>query len=185
MRITEIQKSLKAPKDKRNDFGGFNYRNAEGILEALKVVLQEGEYINLTDEIVEVGGRVYIKATATLWIQKDFYLSTAYAREAEAKKGMDEAQITGSASSYARKYALAGLLALDDGNDPDSKDNSTAGVTKPTSKPSGKATQKQIDYICGLVTNSGLLPDVYFEENKIDIDNLSFEKASELIKKLK
>ena len=138
-KLQGIQSSLKAPKGQTNTFGGYRYRSAEDILEALKPLLGEwGCSLVIQDEMVEVGGRVYVKATANL-IDNDsesVLSTTAYAREAETKRGMDDAQITGSASSYARKYALNGLFAIDDTKDPDAtnthgKDKSQA-VTAPT-----------------------------------------------------
>ena len=138
-KLQGIQSSLKAPKGQTNKFGGYRYRSAEDILEALKPLLGEwGCSLVIQDEMVEVGGRVYVKALANL-IDNDTesVLSTsAFAREAETKKGMDDAQITGSASSYARKYALNGLFAIDDTKDPDAtnthgKDRSQA-VNQPT-----------------------------------------------------
>jgi hypothetical protein len=138
-KLQGIQSSLKAPKGQTNKFGGYRYRSAEDILEALKPLLGEwGCSLVIQDEMVEVGGRVYVKALANL-IDNDTesVLSTsAFAREAEVKKGMDDAQITGSASSYARKYALNGLFAIDDTKDPDAtnthgKDRSQA-VNQPT-----------------------------------------------------
>ena len=121
-KLQGIQSSLKAPKGQTNKFGGYRYRSAEDILESVKPLLGEwGCSLVIQDDVVEVGGRVYVKATASL-ADNDTELAisaTAFAREAEAKKGMDEAQITGSASSYARKYALNGLFAIDDTKDPD------------------------------------------------------------------
>lgn len=123
MSLREIQQQLKAPKNQNNDYGGFKYRSCEDILEAVKPLLGEMQ-LTLSDEIVEVGGRVYVKATAT--IGSDLPVSglapvtvTAFAREAETKKGMDDSQITGTASSYARKYALNGLFLIDDTKDAD------------------------------------------------------------------
>lgn len=128
MSLTKIQQELHAPKGKRNDFAKFNYRNAEDILGAVKPLLKKYDSaITLSDEIVEVGGRIYVKATATLKSGKEEVQTTAYAREQLTRKGMDESQITGSASSYARKYALQGLLAIDDGKDADSMDNTNEG----------------------------------------------------------
>lgn len=112
-----IQQKAVAPKDIDNNFGGFKYRNVEGILKNIKPVLQEmGVYCRLSDEAVELNGAVYIKATAALINAEDGEKieATAYAREMESKKGMDSSQCTGSASTYARKYALQGLLGLDD-----------------------------------------------------------------------
>ena len=138
-KLQGIQSSLKAPKGQTNKFGGYRYRSAEDILEALKPLLGEwGCSLVIQDDMVEVGGRVYVKASANLIDNEtESVLSTsAFAREAEAKKGMDDAQITGSASSYARKYALNGLFAIDDTKDPDAtnthgKDRSQA-VNQPT-----------------------------------------------------
>lgn len=120
--LSEIQEKIKVSKDLENKFGNYKYRTAEGILNAFKA-LETGVSLLLQDEIVMIGSRYYVKAVATLGLEPIISV-TAYAREAEDKKGMDVAQITGAASSYARKYALAGLFALDDGKDPDSVDNS-------------------------------------------------------------
>ena len=117
-----IQTELKAPKNLYNSFGKYKYRNAEGICEAVKPFLQKEKCaLTLEDEIVEVGGRVYVKAIAAVsdCETKEVFATTAYARESLEKKGMDDSQITGTASSYARKYALNGLLLLDDTKDAD------------------------------------------------------------------
>jgi hypothetical protein len=124
MKILLIQQELKAPKNQKNSFGNYNYRSCEDILEAVKpLCIKHNCILTIRDEIVEVGGRVYVEATATL---KDLdnsttEFSTAYAREPESKKGMDESQITGAASSYARKYALNGLFCIDDTKDVDAQ----------------------------------------------------------------
>lgn len=126
MILQQIQQKLKAPKNQRNSFGGYNYRSCEDILEALKPVLAEfNAAVLLSDEIVQMGTRWYIKATATLKTENESISVTAFAREAENRKGMDESQITGSASSYARKYALNGLFGIDDTKDADTMDNRT------------------------------------------------------------
>jgi essential recombination function protein len=118
-KLGQIQKTLKAPKNQRNKFGGYNYRSCEDILEAVKPLL-DGCVLTVSDEVVSLGDRFYIKATARLALSGDeFVENTAWAREPETKKGMDEAQITGATSSYARKYALNGLLAIDDTKDAD------------------------------------------------------------------
>ena len=119
-KLVDIQSRLNAPKSKRNSFGNYNYRSCEDILEAVKPLLKDnGCVITITDEIIEVGNRIYVKATATISDGPGSITSTAFAREEEGKKGMDAAQVTGSASSYARKYSLNGLLAIDDNKDPD------------------------------------------------------------------
>lgn len=117
-KLAKIQKELKAPKDMHNNFGGYNYRSAESILESVKPLL-DGAILTLEDDIILVGDRFYIKATATFQDGEFIKQTTAFAREPETKKGMDESQITGAASSYARKYALNGLFCIDDNKDAD------------------------------------------------------------------
>lgn len=124
-KLGRIQTEIKAPKNLYNSFGKYKYRNAESICEAVKpFLMRERCCLTLSDEIVEAGGRIYVKATATLTDTEDAgvngqYSVTAYAREADDKKGMDAAQVTGATSSYARKYALNGMFLLDDTKDPD------------------------------------------------------------------
>lgn len=121
-KINKIQVELRAPKSQRNKFGNYNFRNCEDILEALKpLLLREKIIIQLSDELVQTGDRFYIKATATLIDVEsgEKHSTTAFAREELSKKGMDGSQITGASSSYARKYALNGLLAIDDTKDSD------------------------------------------------------------------
>ena len=127
-KLVEIQTKIKAPKNLYNSFGKYKYRNAEGICEAVKPFLAEQKCaLTLSDEIVEVGGRIYVQATATLHDTETLekISVSAMAREADEKKGMDESQITGTASSYARKYALNGLFLLDDTKDADSDEHHT------------------------------------------------------------
>ena len=119
-KLISIQAALKAPKSQRNTFGNYNYRSCEDILEALKPLLkQEGLLLTISDSIEFIGNRFYVKATATVTDGEKEVAVTAYAREEETKKGMDGSQITGAASSYARKYALNGLFAIDDTKDAD------------------------------------------------------------------
>lgn len=129
--LTQIQNKLKAPKNQQNTFGNYKYRSCEDILEAVKPILKEYDaQLTITDDIVQIGNRIYVKATATIGIKDGGMLSVcAYAREEESKKGMDSAQITGACSSYARKYALNGLFLIDDTKDADTQDN-----TKQTSQ---------------------------------------------------
>lgn len=166
-KLNRIQVELKAPKDKLNKFGGYNYRSAEGILEALKPLLKTyGVYVTLSDEIVEVGGRVYVKATACLSDTKgadgfnEVKIATAYAREAESKKGMDEAQVTGATSSYARKYALNGLFLLDDTKDADTDEYALQTKTEPKkTAPTPKASVALICERCGKpISSAGKFP---------------------------
>ncbi|MGJ7024987.1 ERF family protein [Petrimonas sulfuriphila] len=137
--LIKIQSELKAPKSQRNNFGGYNYRSAEDILESVKPILKEnGCVLTVSDEMVLIGDRYYIKATATLTNSENTQISTvAFAREEETKKGMDASQITGAASSYARKYALNGLFCIDDTKDADS--TNTHGKEAMTTK---KAPEK-------------------------------------------
>lgn len=131
-KLVTIQSELKAPKGQTNTFGKYKYRSCEDILEAVKPLLKSQKLVlTLTDWIENVGGRFYVRATATVSESETSFLSvTAYAREEETKKGMDAAQITGAASSYARKYALNGLFCIDDTKDADTMDN-----TKTEAKP--------------------------------------------------
>lgn len=119
--LIAIQSELKAPKSQFNKFGGYKYRKAEDILEAVKPLLNKQKCtLTITDDIVMVGNRIYVKATATIKNEKgECETTNGWAREEEAKKGMDGSQITGASSSYARKYALNGLFAIDDNADSD------------------------------------------------------------------
>jgi hypothetical protein len=125
MNLVKIQAELKAPKNQTNNFGKYKYRSAEDIVEAVKPILNKyGTALVISDEVVQVGDRIYVKATATLLDDTDEVVSVSgWAREEEVKKGMDSAQITGSTSSYARKYALNGLFAIDDTKDSDATNN--------------------------------------------------------------
>lgn len=121
--LIRIQSELKAPKSQYNSFGKYSYRNAEDILEAVKPLLSKyNATMYITDEVVEVGSRIYVKATVTLSDGKETITASAYAREPETRKGMDDSQITGATSSYARKYALNGLFAIDDTKDNDTNE---------------------------------------------------------------
>jgi hypothetical protein len=122
MSLIQIQKELKVPKNQMNKFGNYRFRSAEDIIEAAKPICHKHDCaLTISDEVVLIGDRIYVKATATLHKSDgDYFTTNGYAREEEVKKGMDAAQITGSASSYARKYALNGLFAIDDTKDADS-----------------------------------------------------------------
>ena len=159
-KLQRIQAELKAPKGQFNSFGGYKYRSCEDITEAVKPYLKEvNAVLLLNDELVLIGNRYYIKATATLAHAQGEISVHAYAREEENKKGMDGAQVTGSASSYARKYALNGLFALDDTKDPDGaqgqgeprqqqgqpqgKNPARAPTAQPQGKPQERPQQQQ------------------------------------------
>ena len=123
-RVGDIQHKLKAPKGQYNSFGKYNYRSCEDILEGVKPLLKEHNLaLLIDDEIVQIGERYYVKATAKITDGRECVSATAYAREPDTKKGMDESQITGATSSYARKYALNALLCIDDTKDADTMDN--------------------------------------------------------------
>lgn len=132
--LAEIQAKVKAPKGQFNSFGKYAYRSAEDILESVKQVVNPmGFSISLSDTIILVGDRFYVQATATLTNGKETYTATAFAREEESKKGMDGSQVTGASSSYARKYALNGLFALDDTKDSDATNTHGKDAPKPMS----------------------------------------------------
>ena len=177
-KLANIQQELKAPKDLKNEFGGFTYRTAEQIESSLKPLLEKYKVVlTLNDVTFNIGERYYVRSTATLIdLEEDSETSTsAYARETESKKGMDDAQITGACSSYARKYALCGMFLIDDSkDDPDSKDNS--------SEPKTPLTPEQLEFI---TQHNNLILDV-LKEKKIKSANqlkkLSIEEATDLIK---
>lgn len=154
--LVYIQSNLKAPKNQRNNFGGYNYRSCEDIMEAVKPLLKEVNCsLTLSDEIVQVSDRIYVKATATLKTPSgEIYQNTAFAREALAKKGMDESQVTGAASSYARKYALNGLFCIDDTKDADAL-NVNKEYTQPVQQQTTKlaAVQQAVTVFDGTVAS--------------------------------
>lgn len=146
-KLTAIQNKLKVPKDLHNSFGNYNYRNAESIFEAVKPWLDEYRLsLTISDEVIAVGDRIYIKAIATLkdCESDDEVSAVAYAREAAMKKGMDDSQVTGATSSYARKYALNGLFLLDDSKDADS-DEYQKTQNKAAEREKKKAKESQSD----------------------------------------
>ena len=147
-KLKAIQTELKAPKNLYNKFGNYSYRNAEGICEAVKPFLEKYNVtLVIWDEVIEIGGRIYVKAYARIMdcessknptdatATEDYITATAYARECESKKGMDDAQITGATSSYARKYALNGLFLLDDTKDVDTEEYQTQSKSGQKSTP--------------------------------------------------
>lgn len=142
-KLLAIQTKLKAPKGQYNSFGKYSYRSAEDILEAVKPLnAEQGVLLTITDEIKEVGGRIYVVATATASDGTDELKVSAFAREPENKKGMDDSQITGATSSYARKYALNGLYAIDDNKDADTDEHKQQQDNAPK-KQQGQKQQAQ------------------------------------------
>lgn len=142
--LITIQSELKAPKTQVNNFGGYKYRKAEDILEAVKPLLAKQKCtLIITDDIVMVGNRIYVKATATIRNEKgEVEEATGWAREEESKKGMDASQITGASSSYARKYALNGLFAIDDNADSDTTNNGRQQESKQQTQTQQPVTQQ-------------------------------------------
>lgn len=172
-RLINIQNKLKAPKNQKNTFGNYYYRSCEDILEAVKPLLQEEKLsLVISDEIINVGTRFYVKATAKLFDDtgKELVSTSANAREEETKKGMDASQITGSTSSYARKYALNGLFAIDDNKD---ADNTNTHDKKPSK------TNPDLDLLQGLqATVSTNEAHRYYQQNLASAkDDEGFKQA--------
>lgn len=191
-KLLYIQAKVKAPKNLYNSFGKYSYRNAEGILEAVKPFLDEMKCtLTISDEIVAVGDRIYVKANATLWDTEklDVIAVSAYAREADQKKGMDDSQVTGTASSYARKYALNGLFLLDDTKDPDTDEYAKqTGAEKKPEKTAEKnplieyASEAAIKTITKMVEKAGLSMDKVLKK---PIEDLTADEAAKMIIALK
>ena len=181
-KLAAIQAELKAPKGQYNSFGGYKYRSREDILEAVKPLLKkEGLALILSDNIEEVGGRVYVKATATILDSGDAGGSigvAAYAREAETRKGMEDSQVTGSTSSYARKYALNGLFAIDDTKDADATNTHEKGQNEAQALDNKPATSQQLEKIKKTVENIAALLAYY----KVDrLEDLTYGQARDAI----
>ena len=185
-KLAKIQAELKAPKDLFNKFGNYHYRSAESILEAVKPLL-DGAILTMCDDIVLVGDRYYIKATAT-FTDGDFTLSTtAFAREPNDKKGMDDSQITGTASSYARKYALNALFCIDDAKDADTDEYHEQ--TKET-KPAVKKTVAEYMALIDNCEDEQAINRLFYEWSKIyakgtpeynSLSNKSFERKKQIV----
>jgi len=184
-KLNQIQQELKAPKNQFNSFGNYNYRSCEDILEAVKPLL-DGFIVKLDDEMVAVGERNYVKAIASLISpENESVVATAYAREPLTKKGMDEAQITGSTSSYARKYALNGLFLIDDQKDADTMANGKIAPRK-KSNPSKtiQATKKQQKMMGDLIADKYLdktLVAKILGKEVSKFSDLTAKEASDLI----
>ena len=198
-KLIKVQQELKAPKNQRNTFGNYNYRSAEDILEALKPVLAAHEAtVFISDKVVvKENNCAYIEATATFVdIETGESISTtAFAREAENKKGMDPSQITGSASSYARKYALNGLFLIDDAVDPDSDSHQkiTGGGSQASNRKFTKddVTALRLDLVkVATATKKDVNELEAWVAQQIGVDNfdainqLSFVKANALVKQM-
>ena len=192
-KLLNAQAELKAPKGQYNSFGKYKYRSAEDILEAVKPInAKHGVLLTITDEPVLVGDWHYIKATATITDGTESIVVTAYARESLNKKGMDDSQITGTASSYARKYALNGLYLIDDTKDADTDEYRNQGNKAPAVKSATQAEignlKKEIIAFSKLMTEQG--KDVKPEQveqtlNITDYAKLNSEDVKEAVNKLK
>lgn len=179
-KLLNIQNELKAPKNQFNKFGNYKYRNAEDILEAVKpICLKYKAVINVRDTIIQVGDRYYVEATAYITdVEKpaEYIENKASAREEESKKGMDSSQVTGATSSYARKYALNGLLCIDDTKDTDSEEY------QKSEKKEVMITDSQKELIISKFDKEDI--KTYLEElNKSKLSELTILEASTLIKK--
>ena len=198
-KLLKVQTELKAPKNKRNTFGKYNYRSCEDILEAVKPILKEVKAtVVIEDSLEEISGRVYVKANALFADTEDAdargILVSAYAREPLDKKGMDESQITGTASSYARKYALNGLFLIDDVKDPDSDEyhEESQGKAKASAKKSTDSSvldeyvdRGQLQTLMMLLSKAEISEDKFREVYNIaTMPEFPSAKYDEAVKKL-
>lgn len=185
-KLLNIQNELKAPKNQFNKFGNYKYRNAEDILEAVKpICLKYKAVINVRDTIIQVGDRYYVESTAYITdVEKpaEYIENKACAREEESKKGMDSSQVTGATSSYARKYALNGLLCIDDTKDTDSEEYQKRSNVKSAEKSETMITDKQKELIISKFKKEEILS--YLQEiNKAKLGELTLIEASNLLKR--
>lgn len=163
-KLINIQKELKAPKGQLNKFGGYKYRSCEDILEAVKpLCAKEGVQLTVSDEIVLIGERYYVKATASVTDGTETVTVSAFAREEESKKGMDASQLTGATSSYARKYALNGLFCIDDTKDADTDEY--------TERTKGKSEKKADKKSNELTSREKII--IFARENNIPFNELA------------
>lgn len=184
-KLNKIQTELKAPKGQYNSFGKYKYRSCEDILEAIKPFLTETKTVlTINDEIVFIGNRFYVKATAVLADcenENSFIHNTAFAREDDSKKGMDGSQITGASSSYARKYALNGLFAIDDTKDADTDENAKQQGNSTRTQEPERITKEDVQLMRNLCEQKGLNADTVFPNG---VENLTVEQMKEAYNKL-
>ena len=184
-KLNKIQTELKAPKGQYNSFGKYKYRSCEDILEAIKPFLTETKTVlTINDEIVFIGNRFYVKATAVLADcenENSFIHNTAFAREDDSKKGMDGSQITGASSSYARKYALNGLFAIDDTKDADTDENAKQQRNSTRTQEPERITKEDVQLMRNLCEQKGLDPDSVFPNG---VENLTVEQMKEAYNKI-
>jgi hypothetical protein len=179
--LTSLQKRLKAPKGNFNKFGGYYHRSAEDILESIKPLIPDDHSIYLTEDLLHIGDRYYIKASAIFTNGADTIQVNSFAREEEIKKGMDSSQITGSATSYARKYALGALLLIDDTKDSDATNShertqSTSQPAKPITAPPAKQETSQPEPVL-LGMSQELLDTMVKRYNNGELDILEKARA--------
>ena len=185
-----VQTKLRAPKGQYNSFGKYSYRSCEDILEALKPLLAEvGAIVNVSDEIKLIGDRFYVEATASFIDVEtgERMIAKASAREAETKKGMDDSQVTGSVSSYARKYALNGLFAIDDNKDADST-NTHGKDIKPNMTPVSGLSEAQLKRLLAIGNKSGFNKDTIVKTVKklygCELKDMTREQYNEVCNRL-
>ena len=172
-KLLSVQNSLKAPKSQYNAFGKYNYRNCEDILEAVKPLCKEVKaVVYLTDDIVQIGERYYVKATAKFIDVEghEIVCAVAYAREEETKKGMDGSQVTGASSSYARKYALNGLFDIDDTKDSDTTNTHGKEETTTQDKPKVVKQKTPREKLIARLDELGIDKNAYAKEKGLNKD---------------
>ncbi|WP_193063421.1 ERF family protein [Oceanobacillus oncorhynchi] len=189
-KLLEVQKKLKAPKGQWNQFSSFYYRSAEDILESVKPLnAEQGLLLTLTDEPILIGEWHYIKATATITDGNDSFSVTAYARESAQKKGMDDSQITGTASSYARKYAMNGLYLIDDTKDADTDEYQKQSNQKHGNQSGSSISEKQINRLYAIgkkanVTVEDIKTVIMNKYNKTEVSQLTKKEYEEICSRL-
>ena len=189
-KLMTVQTKLRAPKGQYNQFGHYSYRSCEDILEALKPLLAEvGAIVNVSDEVKLIGNRFYVEATAMFIDVEtgDSIVARASAREDESKKGMDLAQVTGSVSSYARKYALNGLFAIDDNKDSDAT-NTHGKDIKPNMTPVSGLSEAQLKRLLAIGNKSGFNKDTIVKTVKklygCELKDMTREQYNEVCNRL-
>ena len=181
-KLSDLQKILIVPKNRHNKFGNYYYRSCEDIVEAVKKIMPEGCYLTISDEIVMIGDRFYVKARAAFVYKEMQIASEAYARESLEKKGMDASQLTGSCSSYARKYALCGLFAIDDSEDTDCQvDREQQSYTKKAETISDECALEISKMIFDTKTNFN---DVKSHYKVGSLNDLNWDQANEVKRRL-
>lgn len=174
-RLAEIQEHLNAPKNQYNSFGKYKYRSCEDILEGVKPLLK-GLFLSISDEIVLIGDRYYVKATATITDGENSHSASAIAREEENKKGMDAAQVTGATSSYARKYCLNGLFGIDDSKDADTDEHKQQQNAAPAKQTKSSPSSHAPEQVLKAFTEAAM------QKNTVEELKQAFAKAWKMLK---